>query len=222
MSHDAVLGPDELVPGRPFTDPGNTLREVGVMQAMLEHEHQLAAARSVASGGPWIDRTHDREDHRHLLVVPDTTALLEAADLTAVGFFGRPREEVDHAVLFDLEEELIERMGFYGEVGLLSYYDLELVKGSYGNLILFSTPDVPAEWYQDGVHRRAVEITPRHYHEIRLHKGTVAGPLAEGDIVVERTKYFDFANGVPWQAVRHFPGRPSGESPDRAGRSHPV
>lgn len=205
MAHDVVLGPDELVPGRPFTDPENTFREADVMRAMLEHERELAIARrDAANSEPWVERERDRKDHRHLLVVPDTSALLEASGFTAIGFFGRPRDEVDHTVLFDLEEELIERMGFYAQVGLLSYYDVELVKGSYGNLILFSTSDVPAEWYTDGVHRRAVEISPGHYHEVRLHKGSVSGRFADGDIVVERTKYFDFASAVPWQAVRHF------------------
>ena len=47
-------------------------------------------------------------------------------------------------------------MAHYGEAGLLSYYDVELVKGEYGNLILFATPDVPPEWHRDEVHRRAV------------------------------------------------------------------
>lgn len=208
MLPDVVLGPAELVPGKPFTDPDNTVREARVMQAMLVREQELAGAwPGRKDGDPRVEvaREQDQEHRRHLLVVPDPNALLEARDLTAVGFFGRPRDEVSHTILFELEEELIERMGFYAEVGLLSYYDVELVKGAYGNLILFSTPDVPAEWYRDPVHRRAVEISPRHYHEVRLHKGSIPGRFINGgDIVVERTKYFDFAGAVPWQAVRLF------------------
>ena len=34
-------------------------------------------------------------------------------------------------------------MAAYAAGGLLSYYDLEFVKGAYGNLILFATPDGP-------------------------------------------------------------------------------
>ena len=37
-------------------------------------------------------------------------------------------------------------MSAYAAHGLLSYYDLELVKGAYGNLILFAKPDGPARW----------------------------------------------------------------------------
>ena len=97
-------------------------------------------------------------------------------------------------------------MAHYGEAGLLSYYDVELVKGEYGNLILFATPDVPPEWHRDEVHRRAVEVSPGHYHHVRLHKGSITGKLHDGgDIRVERTKYFDFDTGNgTWFALRRF------------------
>jgi len=203
VNYDAIVEADELLEGKPFTDPENTEREVGVMSHMLEHERERAL--EWREGGEHIVREHDEEGHRHLIVVPDTRSLLEAENVTAVGFFARPREEVDHTILFDLEDELIERMPHYGEAGLLSYYDVELVKGAYGNLILFSTPDVPPEWYGDEVHRRATEVSPHHYHEVRLHKGHIAGPLmGSGKIVVERTKYFDFKIAPPWLGLRRF------------------
>ena len=97
-------------------------------------------------------------------------------------------------------------MGHYGEAGLLSYYDVELVKGEYGNLILFATPDVPPEWHRDEVHKRAVSVSPGHYHHVRLHKGSILGKLHDGgDISVERTKYFDFDTGNgTWFGLRLF------------------
>jgi hypothetical protein len=100
-------------------------------------------------------------------------------------------------------------MSSYGVDGLLSYYDVELVapKGTYGNLILFSTPDVPEPWYRDEVHRQAVELAPGHYYEVRLHKGAVAGPMLDGgQIRVERTKYFDFNGADIWFGLRLFEG----------------
>jgi hypothetical protein len=89
--------------------------------------------------------------------------------------------------------------------GLLSYYDIEFGKGVYGNLVLFSTPDVPKEWYADAVHRRAVEISPSHYHEVRLHRGSIDGRLLDGgDLEIVSTKYFDFTRSTPWQGLRRF------------------
>lgn len=202
----AVLGPEELLPGRPFTDPANTVREAEMMQSILESERRLARTwAEEGSSHAHVGRGHDAEGRRHLLVVPDTQALVRAGDVTAVGFFSRPREDVDHAILFDLEDELVARMGTYAEAGLLSYYDVELVKGAYGNLILFSTPDVPEAWYGDVVHRRAVELSPGHYYEVRLHKGFVPGRLLDdGKIVIERTKYFDFSEDSGWLGLRRF------------------
>lgn len=206
MEYAAVLGPDDVLGERPFTDAENTMREVDVMRAMLADERERAREWATQEPGRHVLREHDAEGRRHLIVVPDTGRLLAAETLTAVGFFSRPREGVDHGVLFSLEEELVERMDVYGAAGLLSYYDVELVKGEYGNLILFSTPDVPREWYGDDVHRRAVDLSPGHYHHVRLHKGTIRGRLLDGgDIAIERTKYFDFdAGDGTWFGLREF------------------
>jgi hypothetical protein len=212
MQYQAILGPEEVLSERPFTDAENTIREVDVMRYMLEEERGLARAWAEAGDlapQQFVVQEQDEAGRRHLLVVPSTRSIVEAADVSAIGFFGRVREDVDHAILFGLEDQLVERMGRYGEAGLLSYYDVELVapKGAYGNLILFSTPDVPEAWYQDEVHRRAVELSPGHYYEVRLHKGTVAGPLLDGgQIEVERTKYFDFKETDVWFGLRRFHG----------------
>jgi hypothetical protein len=206
MRYQAIVGPKEVVSGKPFTDSEHTEREAAVMRVMLEREREWA--RSWAGNGAergHIAREPDEEGRRHLLVVPDVAALRDARDVTAVGFFSRPREEVDHEILFSLEEELVTRMPAYAEMGLLSYYDVELVKGAYGNLILFSTPDVPPEWHADTLHRRAVKISPGHYYEVRLHKGSIDGPLmGQGTIAIERTKYFDFKADEIWYGLRRF------------------
>jgi hypothetical protein len=212
MQYEAILGPEEVLSERPFTNAENTTREVDVMLYMLEEERELARGWAEAGDDApqdFVVREPDAEGRRHLLVVPSTRSIVAAADVTAIGFFGRVREDVDHSILFGLEDELVERMAGYGEVGLLSYYDVELVapKGAYGNLILFSTPDVPEAWYRDEVHRRAVELSPGHYYEVRLHKGTIAGPLLDGgQIEVERTKYFDFKEPDVWLGLRRFQG----------------
>jgi hypothetical protein len=209
MRYEAVLGPEDVLSERPFTDADNTAREADVMRRMLEQERERARAWA-AAGSEAPEETVIREDEaglRHLLVVPSVRSLLEAPRLTAIGFFGRAREDVDHSALFGLEDELIDRMATYGEVGLLSYYDVELdpLKGSYGNLILFSTPEVPEEWYRDEVHRRAVELSPGHYYEVRLHKGSIpSGILDGGALTIERTKYVDFSGAETWFGLRRF------------------
>jgi hypothetical protein len=210
MEYQAVLGPDDFLEEKPFTNADNTAREVDVMQFMLEEERALVQEWAAGDGEAPSDvvlKDPDSEGRRHLLVVPNVRNLIEAAEFSAVGFFGKPRDDVDHDVLFALEDELVERMKRYADVGLLSYYDVELVapKGTYGNLILFSTPDVPAEWHQDEIHSRAVNLSPGHYHQVRLHKGSVSGSMLGGcQITIERTKYFDFTGEEIWFGLRRF------------------
>jgi hypothetical protein len=205
--YDAVLDAADEVAGRPFTDPRWTGRDADVLRRMLARQREVARSwLSVPPSGGTL-RERDAAGHRHWLAVPDVGALLRASDLTVVGFFGQSRAGVDHTVLFELEEEVAAGFPRYAEAGLLSYYDMELGDGAYGygNLILFSTPDVPREWYTNEAHERAVVISPQHYHSIRLHKGSLPGPfLGDGDLTIERTKYLDFASDPPWRALRTF------------------
>jgi hypothetical protein len=209
MAKEIELGPDEVVAGKPFVDPAHTRREEEALRLLLAHERERARAWVAApaeSRRDVIIRETDEAGLRHLLVVPQTHALLEARDLVVVGFFGRPRDDAQTRLLFDLEEKLVAGMGAYSAHGLLSYYDLELVKGAYGNLILFSKPDGPARWGENPVHREAVEISPRNYYEIRLHQGTLPGRLLDGgELRLARTRYLDYTGPEPWRAVRRFP-----------------
>lgn len=209
MAAEIELGPDEAVPGRPFTDPIQVRRDEEALRHLLAHERERASA--------WVDdlpesskdvlvRETDSEGRRHLLVVPDTRALLDAESPMVVGFFGRPREDADLPLLFELEEELVASMPAYAAGGLLSYYDVELVKGAYGNLILFATLEGPANWRENPAHSRAVDISPGNYHEIRLHHGTLSGRLLDGGTLsVTRTKYLDYGGPEVWRAVRQAP-----------------
>lgn len=200
-----VLAPGELVRERPFTDPAHTEREADLMGDALSELRARARDWAGEDRRGVVLRERDDEGHRHLIVVPNTRALLEADGLTAVGFFGHPRAGVDHGVLFTLEDELVAGMEDYADAGLLTYYDVELPKSNYGNLVLFSTPDVPPEWVANAVHRRAIQISPEHYYDVRLHKGFVSGRLLDGGhLTIERTKYFDFAGEEEWRALRRF------------------
>lgn len=206
MPAELELGPHETVPGRAFVDPVHTRHDEEVMTRLLENERERA--RFLAED--WLEgrrdvvvRETDPAGLRHLLVVPDTRALLETSDPTVVGFFGRPRQDADLATLFGLEEELVA--GMPAATGLLSYYDLEFVKGAYGNLILFATPDGPGAWRDNLVHQRAVDISPSNYHEIRLHQGMLAGRLLEHHgLTLTRTRYLDYNGPEAWRAIRQL------------------
>ena len=131
------------------------------------------------------------------------SALFAAPELTWVGFFGRARHGVDHREIHDLEAGIVDSLERVA--GVLSYYDLEVADGEYGNLILCASPEAPAAVHDHELHRRAVELTPAHYHSVRLHDGVVRGRLAgAAELVFVRTRYFDFDTTPYWFAVRSW------------------
>jgi len=197
-----VLGSGQRLPGRAFTDPERTLADVAVMDRLVTRLR--LKARSWADGTGSVELLeHPAAGLRHWLVVPCTGALLAAHQVTAVGFFGDLRPEVDHRPIYQLEADIVGRLPRYAAAGLLAYYDAELERGMHGNLVLFGTPEVPPGWHGDVVHARAVALAPQHYRCIRLHRGLIRGPFAgTGGIAVQRTRYFDFGKELIWCGLR--------------------
>jgi hypothetical protein len=171
-----------------FTDPRHTERDTAVMRDMLAR--MRAAARGWCGASVTV-REVNEGGLRTWIRVPDREALFAVRELTTVGFFGQARSDVDHDPLHAIEEQIVETLE---EVpGILSYFNLELPGKRYGNLVLCAGPDVPVHWHAHELHRRAVGMAPRHYHSARLHVGVVRSPLlGDGDLVVLRTRYYDF------------------------------
>jgi hypothetical protein len=198
-----MLAPDSLVDGRPFTAPANTDQDAAVMREMLGRLRAFARGwlESPPAGSGALVRRSDAAGLRTWIRVPDRVALLAAGELTTIGFFGQARDDVDHAPIDDLEAAIVETLEEVA--GVLSYYNLGLPHGRYGNLILCGAPDVPVRWRAHGLHRRAVELAPRHYHSARLHSGVVPSALlGDADLIVLRTRYYDFDSEPAWLAVR--------------------
>ncbi len=196
------LSANEECAGRPFAAPAHTVRDAGIMQTMLERLRVRVAGCSGDTTGLLI-REPDSDGHRHWIRAPDLAALRAAAGMTAVGFFGRARTDIDHVPIDELEAGIVASLETIP--GVLCYYDVALADGGYGNLILCAAPDAPKRVDGHALHRRAVELTPRHYHSVRLHTGVVPGPFLGADsLVIERTRYYDFDCDPPWLAVRNL------------------
>jgi hypothetical protein len=196
-----VLRARQRLRGRAFTDPEHTLADAMVMDRMLARLR--LQARSWADGLAPVELLEHTAGLRQWLVVPRPAVLLAASQVTAVGFFGDLRPGMDHAAIYQLEADIVERLSRYAAAGLLSYYDAELDPGVHGNLVLFGTAEVPPAWHGDVVHARAVALAPHHYRCIRLHRGLISGPFAgTGGLAVQRTRYFDFRTEAAWRGLR--------------------
>jgi hypothetical protein len=209
-----VLTAQERLPARPFTDPERTLADAAVMDRMLQR-----LRRETRSWPSWRTSAevlkHTRAGCRHWLVVPDAPALAGAHDVTAVGFFGDLRAGMDHSAIYQLEADVVARLGRYAPAGLLGYYDAEIAPALHGNLVLFRTEEVPPEWHRDPAHAAAVASAPRHYRAVRLHRGMIRGALlGRGHLVIQRTRYFDFGQEPAWHGLRRFLSLPFGQPGD--------
>ncbi len=197
------LARDEVVDGRRFAAPETTGEDAAVMREMLGRMRTLARSwrESPPPGESVLVKETDATGARTWIRVPERSALLAAEQLTTIGFFGQARADVDHDPIHRLEEAIVDTLE---EVpGLLSYFNLGLAHGGYGNLILCNAADVPLRWREHRIHRRAVELAPRHYHSARLHSGIVRSPLSgDAGLEVTRTRYYDFDSEPVWLAVR--------------------
>ena len=101
-----------------------------------------------------------------------------------------------------MDDELIGE--FVAHPGILSYSSLEFADGDWGNLILLDG-DAAAEQWRDGERHAyaARELAPRHYRDVRLHRGVLPdGVRGTGQPILRRTKYYDYRDGVTWRAER--------------------
>ena len=170
------------------------------MQQMLEWLRTLAS-RWNTDCTDFLMCEPDVKGHRHWIRVPDCQALLAARPLAAVGFFGQARADVDQQPIHELEAGIVDTLATIP--GVLCYYDFALAEGGYGNLILCANADAPRNAHGHELHRRAVQLTPAHYHSVRLHTGVVPGAFTgDARLVIERTRYYDYDSEPPWLAVR--------------------
>jgi hypothetical protein len=111
---DAVvqLGRETLVEGRPFTAPKNTQRDGAMMREMLASMRGFARSwlASPSPGPGALVYESDAAGLRTWIRVPDRAALLTTPELTTIGFFGQPRDGVDHAPIHQLETAIVETL----------------------------------------------------------------------------------------------------------------
>jgi hypothetical protein len=135
----------------------------------------------------------ERDGRQHRIVLLNNMPLRSGETLAFVGFFGRKRTSADAGLLDALDAELIQEL--YDYPHMLSYSSLELHDGSWGNLVLMSSPQGAVHWAGSARHAYAAhKVAPACYTTIRLHSGIVTlHGAAEASLHIQRTKHFDYA-----------------------------
>jgi len=141
------------------------------------------------------------------LLICDVVRLRAHPGPCVVGFFAERRTDMD---IWPLEEANSEIIGEFSKYpGILSYGSVELPRGHWANLVLHDDPVDTQFWRRSELHARAVEtLSPRHYFNVRIHNGKLTSGLFDRpEIVIERTKYFDYSGPTEWRAERALAGK---------------
>jgi hypothetical protein len=189
-----TLAPDDRVEGRPFTDPAHTRDDLAALAELREAQSERVHAGGGA--GTW-----QRDGSTHWLVTAVPERLFDPAPCRAIGFFGQARAEVDHTRIVELEHAILERPRQLP--GFLSYHNVLLANGQWGNLVLFEADADTTFFHSEPRHAESIRIAPVHYHSLRLHRGTLPdGPFGASDVQLRETLYLDFDDPGPWRAIR--------------------
>ncbi len=203
MEAQPSLGASEIVAGRPFTNPEQSLEDVGKLSYMLE-ALRVTLQRLPDEPATRILEAPGQDGRGQRVVISKWAKLRAASELFVVGFFGRKRTGLDGGPMDEMDRALIGE--FDAHPGVLSYSSLELADGNWGNLVLLADEQTRDHWRTSPRHAYAAqELSPNYYLTIRLHNGLLPGGLWSGrDIALLRTKYYDFQTRPAWQAVREF------------------
>lgn len=207
MASDPVaLGPDEVVPGRPFTAVDWLARDVSLLYEILGDIHSILAEVDAGSRSlrPYQKSLWKVDGLTHSVLICDEHRLRRHQRPCLVGFFGERHIHLDQTPLDEANTAIVGEFSKYP--GILSYSSMELPDGHWANLVLHDDPVDREYWRKSKLHAEAVRVlSPVHYRNVRIHNGELVGDLfGSPEIRILRTKYYDYSGETEWRAEREF------------------
>jgi hypothetical protein len=196
-----LLGTDELIEERPFTQPYYVTKDRAILTHMAELvcmvlETQLSALQA---GRPVFMDEPDGRPHRFYVTKP--MEVLQAKRIFLVGFFGQKRKGMTVDYFKNLDDRLIEQIPSFE--GILSYSTMILPDGDCSNLVLLTEEEMKTKWAEGEIHQKAVALSPGYYKSIRINNGVFPnGILQFNSLRVTQVKYYDYHEDPPWKAIR--------------------
>lgn len=199
------LSRDEHVPGRPFSDPEHSPVDLGHLRTMLDRlRHHLDKPEGLPEDQrPVIIEDEEELGYYSRTVISLPDRLRSGEGLTVVGFFGvRQPNEVEEEVTA-VDDALVDDLPKHNYVA--AYCSMLLGEGPHqGNLILMTEESGIERWKEGERHAYAAEVlAPKAYSAARAYNGRVAPGWQSGaDLVLDRAKYYDFAEDPWWRGIR--------------------
>ena len=146
------------------------------------------------SSQPLLYFLEEGHKYTHRIAIYNPQALLLNNKLDFVGFISRKLQPGDTQVIEEIrtvDKKLIVEL--INTSGLMSYSSLELRDGRWCNLVLFSGPETKMHLKQSDTHiYAAYQLSPRYYDWVRLHIGIMPGGLARNELLLQKTKLYQF------------------------------
>ena len=143
---------------------------------------------------PLLYYSEEGNKHTHRIAIYKPQQLLLNSKLDFVGFISRKLQPGDTQVIEEIrtvDKKLIVEL--INTSGLMSYSSLELRDGRWCNLVLFSGPETKMHLKQSDTHMYAAyQLSPRYYDWVRLHNGIMPGGLARNELLLQKTKLYQF------------------------------
>lgn len=205
MTQDPVLlGPNEDVPGRPFTSVAQIERDRSILRAMLSDLTGIlseidAGVRTLA---PYKKLAWKVRGRTHRLLICNEALLRAHPRPCVVGFFGERHAELDSSALEEANTAIVA--GFADHPGILSYSSMEMGKGRWANMVLHQDPIDREYWRRNALHADAVKLlSPVHYLNVRIYNAELGDSVSGSPTIrLLRTKYYDYSGSAPWRAER--------------------
>ena len=143
---------------------------------------------------PLLYYLEEGDKYTHRIAIYSPQELLLNNQLEFVGFISRKLQPGDSQVIEEIrtvDKKLIVEL--INTPGLMSYSSLELHDGRWCNPVLFSGPETKLHLKQSETHKYAAyQLSPRYYEWVRLHNGIMPGGLARNELVLQKTKFYQF------------------------------
>lgn len=143
---------------------------------------------------PLVYYSEEGRKYIHRIAIYKPEELLQNNSIDFVGFVSAKLKPGSLQVIEEIhsvDKKLIVEL--ISTPGLLSYSSMEMRDGRWCNLVLLSDAEAKLHIRNSETHAYAAyQLSPRYYEWVRIHNGTMPGGLAGNEMVLQRTKYYQF------------------------------
>jgi hypothetical protein len=204
VSATVTLGPNDVVSSRPFTAVERTGQDLGILHGILADLRAVVVETEEGARHfePFQKLVWKVGGLTHRLLITDIDRIRSHSELCVVGFIGDQRPDKDGWQLEEANTEIVAEFRKYP--GILAYASVELPGDHWANMVLHDDPVDVQFWRTSEMHQRAAEmLSPQHYFNVRIHNGRLtSGIFDRPEIVIRKTKYFDYTGDGNWRAER--------------------